>query len=61
MWTGQLISILGSQMHFWALLWHVRMLSDQPIALGVIGLVLVSAIVGSLVATRNVKPELESS
>ncbi len=31
------------------------------LSLGVIGLVLVSAIVGSLVATRNVKPELESS
>jgi len=32
-------------MHFWALLWHVRMLSDQPIALGVIGLVRVIPIV----------------
>ena len=45
LWTGQLISIIGSQMQFWALLWHVRELSDQPIALGAIGLVRVIPIV----------------
>lgn len=38
LWIGLLISIAGSRMQFWALLWHIRTLSDQPIALGAIGL-----------------------
>jgi MFS family permease len=38
LWLGLAISIAGSQMQIWALLWHVRILTDQPIALGGIGL-----------------------
>ncbi|UCD99151.1 MAG: MFS transporter [Chloroflexota bacterium] len=38
LWIGQAISVAGSQMQIWALLWHVRLLTDQPIALGGIGL-----------------------
>src|SRR3972149_7398253 len=38
LWLGLAISIAGSQMQVWALLWHIRELTDQPIALGGIGL-----------------------
>jgi MFS family permease len=38
LWAGLAISIAGSQMQLWALLWHIRTLTDQPIALGGIGL-----------------------
>lgn len=38
LWSGLLVSVMGSQMQFWALLWHIRELSDEPIALGGIGL-----------------------
>ena len=33
-----MVSIAGSQMQIWALFWHIRTLTDQPIALGGIGL-----------------------
>jgi MFS family permease len=36
-WFGFMISVTGSQMQFWALLWHIRELTDQPIALGGVG------------------------
>jgi MFS family permease len=38
LWYGQMISIVGTQMQVWALLWHIRTLTNQPIALGGIGL-----------------------
>ena len=38
LWLGLLISIAGSQMQLWALFWHIRTLTDQPIALGAVGL-----------------------
>jgi len=38
LWLGQLISIAGTQMQIWALFWHIRTLTHQPIALGGIGL-----------------------
>lgn len=38
LWLGLLISVAGSQMQVSALLWHIRTLTDQPIALGGIGL-----------------------
>ena len=38
LWAGMLISMAGSQMQLWALFWHIRTLTDQPIALGGIGL-----------------------
>lgn len=57
LWIGLLISVAGSQMQFWALLWHIRLLSDQPIALGAIGAARIGPIVifslfGGLVADR---------
>jgi MFS family permease len=55
LWMGQAISVAGSQMQVWALLWHVRLLTDQPIALGGIGLarilpVVVFSLIGGAVA-----------
>ncbi len=38
LWIGLTISIAGTQMQTWALFWHIRTLTDQPIALGGIGL-----------------------
>lgn len=45
LWSGLFISVAGSRMQFWAILWHIRDLSDQPIALGGIGLVRVVPII----------------
>jgi MFS family permease len=39
LWSGQLISITGSQMQLWALYWHVRQLTADPIAVSGVGLV----------------------
>ncbi|GAB4535489.1 MAG: MFS transporter [Anaerolineales bacterium] len=58
-WGGLLLSVSGSRMQFWGLLWHIRTLSDQPIALGAIGLarivpIVVFSLIGGVVAdTRN--------
>ncbi|MGE5072832.1 MAG: MFS transporter [Anaerolineae bacterium] len=50
-WAGQLISVAGSQMQLWALYWHLRTLSDQPMVISGIGLArFVPIIVLSLVA-----------
>jgi MFS family permease len=37
LWLGLMISIAGSQMQVAAILWHIRTLTDLPIALGGIG------------------------
>ena len=55
LWIGLAISIAGSQMQIWALLWQVRILTDQPIALGGIGLarilpVIVFSLIGGAIA-----------
>jgi len=55
LWGGLIISVAGSQMQFWALLWHIRTLSDQPIALGAIGAarivpIIIFSLVGGAVA-----------
>ena len=55
LWLGQLISIAGTQMQIWALFWHIRTLTDQPIALGGIGVarilpVIVFSLIGGVVA-----------
>lgn len=55
LWLGLLISVAGSQMQFWALLWHIRTLSDQPIAVSIVGAVrfvpiLLFSLVGGVVA-----------
>ena len=57
-WLGMLLSTLGSKMQFWALLWHVRTLTDQPIVLGAIGLtrlvpILALSLLGGILADRH--------
>jgi len=37
-WIGHLISVAGSQMQLWALYWHLRTISDQPVVISGIGL-----------------------
>ncbi|HEX2979625.1 MAG TPA: MFS transporter, partial [Anaerolineaceae bacterium] len=58
LWLGLMISIAGSQMQLWALYWHIRTLSDQPIAVSGIGIVrfvpiLLFSLFGGLVADRH--------
>jgi len=55
LWLGQLLSIAGTQMQVWALFWHVRELTDKPIALGGIGLarilpVIIFSLIGGAMA-----------
>jgi MFS family permease len=55
LWMGLLISIAGSQMQLWALFWHIRTITDQPIALGMVGLarivpVIIFSLIGGAVA-----------
>lgn len=55
LWLGQLLSIAGTQMQIWALFWHIRELTDKPIALGGVGLarilpVIVFSLIGGAVA-----------
>ena len=55
LWLGMLVSVAGSQMQVWALFWHIRELTDQPIALGGVGLarilpIIVFSLVGGAVA-----------
>jgi len=55
LWLGQLLSVAGTQMQIWALLWHVRELTDKPIALGGIGLarilpIIIFSLIGGAVA-----------
>src|SRR5512135_2494181 len=38
-WIGHLISVAGTQMQLWALYWHLRVLTDQPMVISGIGLV----------------------
>jgi len=51
LWLGLMISITGTQMQTWALFWHIRSLTEQPIALGGVGLArIVPIVIFSLVA-----------
>ncbi|MEZ4630300.1 MAG: MFS transporter [Deinococcales bacterium] len=58
-WLALLISAAGSQMQTWALFWHIRSLSEAPLALGMMGLariipiVLFSLIGGSIADNFN--------
>jgi len=57
LWGGLLISMVGTQMQQWALFWHVSTLSNDPIAVSIIGgvrftAVLCFSLVGGLVADR---------
>ncbi len=55
LWLGLLISIAGTQMQIWAIFWHIRTLTDKPIALGGVGLarilpVIVFSLIGGAIA-----------
>lgn len=51
LWMGLLISVAGTRMQTAAILWHIRTLSDQPIHLGIVGLVnILPVLVFSLLA-----------
>ena len=57
LWSGLLISMVGSQMQQWALFWHISQLSKDPIAVSVVGAVRFVAVFcfslfGGLVADR---------
>ena len=45
LWSGQAVSIIGSQMQVWALLWHINTIAEEPIYLGLVGLARVIPIV----------------
>jgi len=54
-WLSMMISTAGSQMMLWALFWHLRTLSDQPIVVSGIGVarvlpILILSLIGGLVA-----------
>ena len=56
-WGGLLVSMVGTQMQQWALFWHISKLSDDPIAVSVVGgvrfvAVLSFSLIGGLVADR---------
>jgi MFS family permease len=56
-WGGLMISMVGTQMQQWALFWHISKLSDDPIAVSVVGgvrflAVLAFSLIGGLVADR---------
>ena len=55
LWVGLLVSIAGTQMQAWAIYWHLRTLSDQPLAVSGVGLarfipIILFALIGGLVA-----------
>ncbi|GAB4475627.1 MAG: MFS transporter [Anaerolineales bacterium] len=57
LWLAMIISTAGANMQLWALFWHVRSLTPQPIALGGIGLVRILpviffSLIGGVVADR---------
>ncbi len=58
LWAGMLISVAGSQMQLWALFWHIRTLSDQPVAVSGVGIarflpILLLSLFAGLVADRH--------
>ena len=55
LWVGLLVSIAGTQMQAWAIYWHLRTLSDRPLAVSGVGIarfipIILFALVGGLVA-----------
>ncbi|HKY54345.1 MAG TPA: MFS transporter [Anaerolineales bacterium] len=56
-WSGLIISMIGSQMQQWALFWHISQLSKDPIAVSIVGgvrflAVFCFSLIGGLVADR---------
>ncbi|HEX8990325.1 MAG TPA: MFS transporter [Anaerolineales bacterium] len=57
LWSGLIVSVIGSQMQQWVLFWHISTLSRDPIAVSIVGgvrfvAVLAFSLVGGLVADR---------
>lgn len=55
LWLGLLISVAGTQMQIWAIFWHIRELTNEPIALGGVGLarilpVIIFSLIGGALA-----------
>ncbi len=55
LWLGLLVSIAGTQMQIWSIFWHIRTLTDKPIALGGVGLarilpIIIFSLIGGAVA-----------
>ena len=38
-WIGVIFAWIGNQVLIWAIPWHIRTFSENPLALGVIGLI----------------------
>jgi MFS family permease len=59
LWLGLMISVAGTQMQTWAMFWQIRTLTDQPFAIGLVGLsrilpvVIFSLIGGAMADTVN--------
>src|SRR5215813_3587346 len=56
-WSGLIVSMVGTQMQQWALFWHISQLSKDPIAVSVVGgvrfvAVLCFSLFGGLMADR---------
>ena len=63
LWAGQLLSIAGTQMQIWALFWHIRTLTDQPIALGGVGLsrilpIIIFSLFGGVIADSGQRAKI---
>lgn len=57
-WLGLFISSIGTQMQFAALNWHIYLLTNSPIALGLLGLwrfipIAIFSLIGGVVADSN--------
>src|SRR5512136_3126875 len=57
LWSGLIVSVIGSQMQQWVLFWQISELSRDPIAVSIVGgvrfvAVLAFSLVGGLVADR---------
>jgi len=55
LWLGLMVSVAGSQMQTWALFWHIRSLTEYPIALGGVGVarivpIIVFSLLGGAIA-----------
>jgi MFS family permease len=54
-WLSMMVSTAGSQMQLWALFWHLRTLSDQPVVVSGVGVarfapILLLSLIGGLIA-----------
>ena len=59
LWAADTISLLGTQMQRMAIVWHVFVLTSDPLQLGLLGLfrfapLLVFGIIGGVVADRRI-------